>query len=141
MSVRPRTGRVDDDVLAAWVARLKDVRSDASDVSPELKETLAAFRQAMWLGLGIVRTADGLEQARAEAAAMGVRVARLPQETLGALIAAVELEHLAAVGTACAASALLRTESRAAHYRDDFPSLGAAKLHSYVRKDQPISLR
>ena len=120
-AVRPRGGRVDDDVLAAWVARLKEVRSDASDVSPELKDALAAFRQAMWLGLGIVRTAEGLERARAQAAAMRDRVAGLPQETLGALIGAVELEQLAAVGTACAASALLRTESRAAHYRDDFP--------------------
>ncbi len=117
----PRNGRVDGDGLAAWVARLEDVRSAASDVAPELKEALAAFRQAMWLGLGIVRTAEGLERARTEAAAMRARVAGLPQETLGALIAAVELEQLAAAGTACAASALLRTESRAAHYRDDFP--------------------
>jgi fumarate reductase (CoM/CoB) subunit A len=118
---RPGNGRVDDDVLASWIARLKDVRSEASDVAPAWKECLTAFRRAMWLGLGIVRTAEGLGRALAEAGAVSERVAALPRETLGELVAALELEQLAAAGTACAASALLRTESRAAHYREDFP--------------------
>jgi fumarate reductase (CoM/CoB) subunit A len=129
---RPGSGRVDDDVSAAWVRRLKEVRSESPDVSPESKARLAAFRQAMWLGLGIVRTAEGLRQALDEAAAVGARAAAAVPETLGELVAAVELEQLAATAHACAASAALRTESRAAHYREDFPQPDPAWLCTVV---------
>jgi fumarate reductase (CoM/CoB) subunit A len=120
-AARARPGRTDDGVSAAWARRLTEVRSDSPDVSSESKARLAAFRQAMWLGLGIVRTAEGLRQALDEAAVVRARAAAALPETLGELVAAVELEQLAATAHACAASAALRTESRAAHYREDFP--------------------
>jgi succinate dehydrogenase/fumarate reductase flavoprotein subunit len=49
---------------------------------------------------------------------------------MGDLTAALEIEDLCAIGTACAASALARTESRAAHYRDDFPHTDAAWIRT-----------
>jgi succinate dehydrogenase/fumarate reductase flavoprotein subunit len=79
-----------------------------------------------------VRTADRLTRAAAEAAALPDRLAALPHETLGELIARIELEQLALVGQACAASALLRTESRAAHYREDFPATDPAWLSTVL---------
>jgi succinate dehydrogenase/fumarate reductase flavoprotein subunit len=114
-------GRVDDGRVARWARRLGAIRDERSDVSVGLKASLTAFRDAMWLGLGIVRTEAGLHKAAAHAAAIAADVAEMPLETLGELVAATELDHLAAAATASTASALLRTESRAAHYRDDHP--------------------
>jgi fumarate reductase (CoM/CoB) subunit A len=114
-------GRLDDGRVARWARRLGAIRDERSDVSVGLKASLTAFRDAMWLGLGIVRTEAGLHKAAAHAAAIAADVAEMPLETLGELVAATELDHLAAAATASTASALLRTESRAAHYRDDHP--------------------
>jgi succinate dehydrogenase/fumarate reductase flavoprotein subunit len=52
-------------------------------------------------------------------------LAALPRSTLGDVVAASEIEDMCRVGAACAASALLREESRAAHYREDFPDIEA----------------
>jgi len=114
-------GRIDDGSVARWTRRLGAIRDERSDVSAGLKASLTAFRDAMWLGLGIVRTEAGLHKAAADAAALAADVGEMPLETLGELVAATELDHLAAAATASTASALLRTESRAAHYRDDHP--------------------
>jgi succinate dehydrogenase/fumarate reductase flavoprotein subunit len=115
-------GAVDDGTLARWTRRLAAIRDEGSEVSAELKATLAAFRDAMWLGLGIVRTEAGLAKACAQAEATEAHLAALGPETLGELVAATELGHLAIAARATAASALFRTESRAAHYREDHPA-------------------
>ena len=125
-------GRVDDGVVERWRRRLAGVDSEATDVGPATKASLAAFRDAMWLGLGIVRTEADLEKALAQARAVGDQAAAAHASTLGELVAGVELGHLAATAAACAASALLRTESRAAHYREDYPATDPAWLATTV---------
>ena len=80
----------------------------------------------MWLGLGIVRTEAGLGKAAAQAEATEAHVAGMRPATLGELVAATELGHLAVAARASAASALFRTESRAAHYREDHPDTDPA---------------
>jgi aspartate oxidase len=120
-------GRPGDYAVAErWAVRLAAVEDPASEVSPTIRAELAAFREAMWLGLGIVRTGAGLEHARTQAEAMAERARATPAKTLGDLVALVELEHLALTGAAATASALLRTESRAAHFREDFPATNPA---------------
>jgi fumarate reductase (CoM/CoB) subunit A len=114
-------GAVADEAVARWTRRLGAIRDEGSTVSPEMKAALTAFRDAMWLGLGIVRTEAGLGKAAAQAEATEAHAGATQPETLGELVAATELGHLAAAATACAASALFRTESRAAHYREDHP--------------------
>jgi succinate dehydrogenase/fumarate reductase flavoprotein subunit len=116
------SGRVDDRRLEHWARRLAAIRDDGAEVSAALKASLVGFRDAMWLGLGIVRTGAGLGTAEAQAEAIREEMAASVLETLGELVAATELEHLAAAAAASAASASFRTESRAAHYRDDYPA-------------------
>lgn len=116
-----RNGRLDERQVRRWADRLSRVRRDTVDASPEMDAFLAHLQQAMGLGLGIVRTADQLKAASAEADAIRERVKAAPQESVGDLVAALELDNLCDVGQACVVSALLRTESRAAHYRDDCP--------------------
>lgn len=115
-------GRADGAGVRRWIRRLAAVRDESSDVSPDLKAQLVAFREAMWLGLGIVRTEAGLGKALAEAEAVRNRAAATASGTLGDLVAVTELEHLAVTAACAAASATLRTESRAAHYREDHPA-------------------
>jgi succinate dehydrogenase/fumarate reductase flavoprotein subunit len=119
-------GAVDDGRLARWTGRLAAIRDEGSEVSSELKAALTAFRDAMWLGLGIVRTEAGLSTAAAHAGATEEHVAGMRIATLGELVAATELGHLAAAARASAASALFRSESRAAHYREDHPGTDPA---------------
>jgi len=116
-----RAGKPDPGPIAKAAARLQALRSDATSPAPEFAALHEQLKQAMTLGIGIVRTAKGLERAIADAAAIAERLTGLPVQTLGDLTAAIEIEDLCSISTACALSALARNESRAAHYRDDFP--------------------
>jgi fumarate reductase (CoM/CoB) subunit A len=116
-----RNGRLDERQVRRWADRLSRIRSHTVDASPEMDAILAHLQRTMELGLGIVRTSEQLKMASAEAGAIQERVASVRQESVGDLVAALELDHLCDVARACTASALLRTESRAAHYRDDCP--------------------
>jgi fumarate reductase (CoM/CoB) subunit A len=136
-----RSGRLESAVARRWAGRLEGLRDATFDVSPELKAALATFREAMWLGLGIVRTEAGLGKALAEAAATRERAAITPAATLGDLVANTELGHLAATAAAVASSALFRTESRAAHYRDDYPTTDPAWVAMVAYADGRASRR
>jgi fumarate reductase (CoM/CoB) subunit A len=119
--MRHRAGLIDERAVVQWTRRLGTVRRETADASPEFDAVLADMQEVMWLGLGIVRTAEGLRTALREIDQIRERAAAPPKEALGDLIAAIELEDLCTVGTAVAQSALARTESRAAHYREDYP--------------------
>jgi len=134
-------GRIDERITRAWEARLSRVRNNTVDASAAMRALLAELQQRMWLGLGIVRTAGGLMRALADIAAIRDRLAGTPQETVGDLVSAIEIEDLCATGTAVASSALLRTESRSAHYREDFPDSDPAWLRTVVYDWDGISTR
>ena len=134
-------GAVDERTLARWTRRLAAVRDEGSEVSAELKATLTAFRDAMWLGLGIVRTEAGLAKAVAQAEATEAQLGDLRPETLGELVAATELGHLTVAARASAASALFRTESRAAHYREDHPETDPAWVATVTYANDRASRR
>jgi L-aspartate oxidase len=71
----------------------------------------------MWNGVGIIREAGGLRAARLELEGMRRELGR------GCLHRRVlETANMALLGDAMAASAEYRTESRGAHYREDYPS-------------------
>jgi succinate dehydrogenase/fumarate reductase flavoprotein subunit len=78
------------------------------------------------------RPEAGLRNALAQAEATEAHMGAVRSDTLGELVAATELRHLAAAATACAASALCRTESRAAHYREDHPRTDPAWVATVV---------
>jgi fumarate reductase (CoM/CoB) subunit A len=83
-----------------------------------LRESL---REVMSRTLGLVRNRAGLEMAIATAREMHAKAGAIPLHSHGDLIAAAELKDMCETALACAESALCRTESRAAHYRSDFP--------------------
>ncbi|MCC6889223.1 MAG: FAD-binding protein [Hyphomicrobiales bacterium] len=115
-------GRFDPRPIERLRTRLADLQSDADEVAPAFVALHDALKQAMNLGIGIVRSHAGLAGALADADAISDRLAGLAPRSLGELIAAMEIADLCAIGRVCAESAMARTESRAAHYRDDFPA-------------------
>ncbi|NOZ58507.1 MAG: fumarate reductase subunit A [Euryarchaeota archaeon] len=88
-------------------------------------EVRSRLQRTMWEKVGIVRSRQSLEEALREIAQLR---SRLNEVTVEAglrynlqLLAAVELDNMLLVAEMIARSALLRTESRGAHFRSDYP--------------------
>jgi L-aspartate oxidase len=122
--------------------RLSEAGSDAyraAGSSPESQAplsfaeqplSLANLQALMWDTVGIVRDGAGLIEA-AQTLAMWERLAPPPEDR-----PSQELANLLLVGRLVAEAALLRQESRGAHYRTDFPSPSDAWLrHIVFRSD------
>jgi aspartate oxidase len=118
-----RTIHFDPARLDVWQRHLQGLQENAAACSPQFDCLLEELQASMTIGLGIVRSADGLRAALTSADKIRARTEALPARSQGDLIARAELCDLCTVATVCAQSALMRTESRAAHYREDFPEL------------------
>jgi succinate dehydrogenase / fumarate reductase flavoprotein subunit/fumarate reductase flavoprotein subunit len=83
------------------------------------------LKETMWLHGGLVRTREGLLRAREELAALAEESSRVavagPPEANPAWQQALDLESQLTVARLIVESALLREESRGAHFRADFP--------------------
>jgi succinate dehydrogenase/fumarate reductase flavoprotein subunit len=79
------------------------------------------LRQMMWDNAGIVRTADGLEEARAAIKRWREDLAGLRGGTSEAEIERRSLEIRLSLSEMVCRAAAEREESRGVHYRKDFP--------------------
>lgn len=77
--------------------------------------SLSALQDLMWSKVGMVRSASRLEEALAVLSTWG-RSMKVTKDK-----ASLELSNLVLVGRLIAEGALIREESRGAHYREDFP--------------------
>jgi succinate dehydrogenase/fumarate reductase flavoprotein subunit len=80
------------------------------------------LKKLAWENLLVVRTRDGLLQLLE--GIEGIRknmVHQLSVEGTGDLIKSLELNDMLRAGEIVGRAALMRTESRGSHYRDDFP--------------------
>jgi len=93
--------------------------------SRETGQTPFALRKEledlMWEKAGVVRRGTDLESALTELAALAERAEAARIDSPPAWNAALDLSNLIVVGNLVARSALIRTESRGAHFREDFP--------------------
>jgi L-aspartate oxidase len=90
----------------------------------------AQFQAAMWTGAGVLR-----DRSRLEALARRLDGFRPPA---GLSRRAVEDRNLLTVGRTVTAAALHRTESRGAHFREDFPAPDPARARrTFWRLDAP----
>lgn len=85
-------------------------------------------QRLMWEKAGIIRTGDGLTQLAGNFARMRSDLADAGAGSWKELISKLETENMLLAGEAVARSALLREESRGAHYRLDFPDEGGDHL-------------
>jgi L-aspartate oxidase len=84
----------------------------------ELKPVETELRRTMWDCVGIVRNAENLKRA--------LRILKKLEKTVelegnGANVQTLELKNMMLVGKLITTAALIRTESRGTHYREDYP--------------------
>jgi len=89
------------------------------------------LQQTIWHGVGVVRTESGLEQTLAQLATIK-REAEQSAVGAGDLPAALDLRSMLLTAEATVRAALLRTESRGAHQRADYPELDPAWQRTIV---------
>lgn len=89
----------------------------------------AALQELMWEHVGIERNRTGLEKALAQIAAWRQAVPREPTER-----DRLELELMLLTAHLMAQAALIREESRGAHYRTDFPQTDPAWRRVIVQR-------
>jgi fumarate reductase flavoprotein subunit len=146
-------GAIAGDAMAAWTMRSGEWREPDAEAleaaqararhpvgrAPgNLEGVREALYQVMWEDVGILRDAQGLARAAA-------RLAQLDQELRTIGVAGgdlrynltwhdwLNLESLISVSAAICASAQARTDSRGAHFREDFPQTGPLEESRYSR--------
>ena len=98
---------------------------------PPQARAVTALRHLMTDLVGVRRTGDGLQQALAQIATLEQAQPDSP-----------DFQNMCATATLIAASALLRTESRGAHWRDDYPDANPVKAHrSHLKLSDALKLR
>ncbi len=145
-------GGIAGESMAAWTARNADWRApDESAIARSIAAHEAPFGEAagnleaireelyecMWSDVGILRSADGLRRAQARLAELEARLLRTgiaDGERAYALSWHdwMNLRNLIAVSQVIAAAALLREDSRGAHFREDFPLPGELQQSSFT---------
>lgn len=86
----------------------------------------------MWEKVGVVRNATDLQSALTELEVLADQAESAKVDSDPALNATLDLKNLIVVAKLVAQSALLRTESRGAHFREDFPSPDSAWLKNII---------
>ena len=139
--VRTAGFREPDDVAigSAVAATLRPTTLPPGDLDA-LRESLYA---CMWDDVGILRDAAGLTRARAQLAALSAELAAsgIPAGTLAYNLTWhdwLNLRNLISVSQVIVEAALVREDSRGAHFREDFPQAGDLATSSYTvaRLDQ-----
>jgi len=133
--------RIDDQRLTHWRKRLEGVEANGARPADEFMSLFEEQRNAIGVGLGIVRNRSGLERLLRELERVREGVAAATQRRLVDLHAALELEDMCEVGTACSVSALLREESRGAHFREDHQHTDPGWVKTVVYRDGAASTR
>jgi succinate dehydrogenase/fumarate reductase flavoprotein subunit len=91
------------------------------DQGPSLLELKREVKKLMWERGGIARSGDGLQSALDELERVSELLSRSNVQRPSHLVHYYELKNLLEVGEIILKSALLRQESRGAHFREDFP--------------------
>ncbi len=87
------------------------------------KEIIKALREIMWQNAGIIRTEKQLLQARKDLEGLKREAKKITAKTRGQLQSCLEAEAMIETALAIVISAILRKESRGAHYRKDYPQM------------------
>jgi succinate dehydrogenase/fumarate reductase flavoprotein subunit len=99
--------------------RLESLGSGGYDNLRQLRRTL---KETMWFEAGIIRHAKGLNRALGKIEALRSEIASLRLTNFKELIRALELQNMLFSAEVVCRAALIRSESRGAHYRSDYPA-------------------
>jgi succinate dehydrogenase/fumarate reductase flavoprotein subunit len=87
----------------------------------EIEEIVSPLKQTMWYKAGIIRNQPTLNEALTEIERLRQNLNKVRVIGVSDLVAAVRLHNMVTVSEMVVRSALLRTESRGAHFRTDYP--------------------
>lgn len=104
---------------------------------PEVNYILSKLKDNMWQNAGIVRNEEKLKTAFET---INQIKADFDRKTRCNSLKEYELRNMLVVSELIVKSALLRKESRGAHYREDYPERRAKAEHSFVQKDELSAL-
>lgn len=87
-----------------------------------LREVRSELRRSMWEDASIFRSQDSLQRARSRVLECQRALEHCSIESFAQAAKCEEIRRMCLAAEAIVASAFLRTESRGAHYREDYPS-------------------
>ena len=112
------TPRLPEKKIAAERKRLE---SFSSGEHANLRQLRSALKETMWYQAGIIRRAKDLLQALEKIEEIRSSIPALELKNFKELIRALELQNMLFAAEMVCRAALLRNESRGAHYRSDYP--------------------
>ena len=120
------------DALAQDGLRRLEQRTHNAAGTQAQADVRRALRQCVWEQVGVIRTAEILQQALTtiEASAEAAKACR--GDRPATMVHCLELDNLVLVAEAIARAALFRQESRGTHYREDFPERNDADWHCNI---------
>ena len=125
--------------IAAEKARLELLLSKGDRHPKDLRRSI---KEVMWYKAGIIRKRGDLEKALARIEELKSFVPKLQIKDVRGLVKYLELQNMLIVTEMVCRAALLRTESRGAHYRSDYPEEDSANwLKNIVIHKQDSRMR
>lgn len=89
----------------------------------QAEELLGQLKKLMWEGVGIIRSKKGLQKAQRELAVLKKQAAKMSAGDISQLKISLSLLKMLQTAEIIIKAALVRTESRGAHFREDFPQM------------------
>ena len=103
-------------------AEKKRLESLGAGRHADLRRLRRSLKETMWYKAGICRNAQDLADALGKIEGLRADISTLALKSFRELIRALELQNMLFSGEMVCRAALLRCESRGAHYRSDYPS-------------------
>jgi fumarate reductase flavoprotein subunit len=132
-------GAVAGDTMAAWVKKEGALRDpDPAAIAEAVEPLRERLYDLMWEKVGIIRDASGLKSALSELNAIGDELAATGIADANRAFNLtwhdwLNLKSLTETSRVIAQAALVREDSRGAHFREDFPESGPLESSWYTR--------
>ncbi|MBW2086251.1 MAG: hypothetical protein JRI54_09560 [Deltaproteobacteria bacterium] len=97
------------------------LESHSSQARQDQKNLRRSLKEVMWYKAGIIRSDRDLQEALTRIEELKSLSLKVPVANPGQLVRRLELENMLLLSEMVCRAALLRTESRGAHYRSDYP--------------------
>ncbi len=115
------SSRKKQDPSPAFAEKKRLESLEGSQDDSHLKKLIKSFKETMWYNVGIIRNKTGLENALKKIEEIKSDNAQMRVSNVANLISLLEFDNMLLLAEAVAKSSLQRTETRGAHYREDYP--------------------
>jgi len=103
-------------------AERKQIESLYYEGQADIRELRRSLKETMWRNAGIIRHRNGMKEALKKIKELSSYVPDLYVKDRTALVKSLELRNMFLVSEMVCRAALKRTESRGAHYREEYPA-------------------